>query len=252
MKTFNITSVTKYWKEIAILVLFSLVLFNCNRQHERGGLILSNEDYKDSIKISKQNLTGLDTKIKTSESKLKDLDIQEKNQIQKVQVLEKAVTEKKKEYNTLEEKEKQLHKKIDSYGTNDIAKYIGERYENPTAVSTLPYATVMQDTVGRAVVKDLVSFDVERAKNKIQKNMLADKDSIINHKDSIIEIKDEKIAEHIKINDVHKEKEVEYVKIVDTQEKIITNDSKIIKKEKRKNILKDVVIVILTGLLIFK
>lgn len=230
---------------IFLLLLFAFYAYNGDKIN----------DTLDTLKIESASKVKIDSnnkKILEAEKNISELDKKRKLIEFKIDSLNKSVAKKENSIFNLLNQEKELHKKIDSYKTNEIANYFAERYKNPTAVSTLPYATVLQDTVGRAVVKDLVSYDVTKANIKIKNEIIKDKDSTIGEQKKIIEVQDKKIIEKDTVTDRQKNTISEQNKIAESQKTQIVNGEKNLKRSERKVTVGGIVILILTTFLILK
>lgn len=222
----------RYYRELLIVFLIIVCVFSCNNPNS-GGLVLTNIVSKENTLKSEDTIKKLGLEIKDSKTTLESLKKKEKSVVSYIKDLENEANKKSIAIADLDKQKAKIDAQIKQYKTNNIYYFFTKRYPVKNAVSTLPNAVVLMDTVSKKVITDLVDYDVTKQKLKISNNTIGLKDSIINSKDTIIKFKDLMIVEHKKISDKKDAIIVEKDNIIFNDNTIIKNSEQIIKKEQK-------------------
>lgn len=186
---------------LIIVVLLFLLFKSCETNNE---VQLANETLKTDVK----DLIDTADKIAGKNRQLRDT----------ISILEAKKQKVKTEIVYIQNKAQSDIKKVATLNTVQIAEYYSKRYENdvkPTATGV-----ILNDTVAKANITELVNGDLCTEVLKLTQYELKNEEKIGVVKDSII-------GNLTSINDLKQE-------AIETQERIIKNVEKSVRKEKRK------------------
>jgi len=186
---------------LAIIILCLLLIKSCNGSAE---LKLANSD----LKLEVKDLVASVDKYVAKNNKLND----------KLVLLEKQKQKVKKQIVYVQEKTKSDIKKVPTLNTKQIANYYQERYKLPNTITQ--YGVALSDTVAKKNITELIQKDGCFAEVKLFKVQLQ-----LEEKKGIF--KDTIIGNLTKAN-------VTLNKAVFTQDKIIDNAEKLVRKERNK------------------
>jgi hypothetical protein len=169
-----------YWKNIAIAVLFLIILNTCANTQKAQ---LANDTLKDKIKISNLKADKYAKRINALNYNL--IKLEQSKQREKAKIVTVV---------------KEVEKKITALGslnTKGIATYYQERYKLPVVITQ--YGVSLKDTIAKkniveliqkdGLVKELVStrsmLNIEEQKGTVKDSIISNKSLIIVEKDKI-------------------------------------------------------------------
>ena len=183
---------------IAVMVLSFLLFKSCEKTNDLQ--LAHKQEVKDLIDTA--------DKIAGKNRQLRDT----------ISILEAKKQKVKKEIVYIQNKANSDIKKVAGLNTVQIAEYYSKRYEND--VKTNPDGVILNDTVAKANITELVNGDLCTEVLKLTRYELKNEEKISVTKDSIIS----NFEKSIVLKD----------KAIDTQKDVINNVEKSVRKEKRK------------------
>lgn len=183
---------------IAVMVLSFLLFKSCEKTNDLQ--LAHKKEVKDLIDTA--------DKIAGKNRQLRDT----------ISILEAKKQKVKKEIVYIQNKAKSDIKKVAGLNTIQIAEYYSKRYEND--VKTSPDGVILNDTVSKANITELVQGDLCTEVLKLTQYELKNEEKIGAVKDSVI-------GNLTSINDLKQE-------AIESQERIIKDVEKSVRKEKRK------------------
>lgn len=207
----------KYWIYIFCLILLIIIyfLFNSTKNLEK-----ENESLKGNILVN-QSLSDLYL------SEIQNRDKKINIYINQIDSLEKEVVKYEDSIVVIKNNSNEKVKEVSKYNTIQISNYFKDRYSPKKSISVIGNKLVLEDTISRQCITDLVKGDYVRAE-------LKETNKILNVVKFQSKIKDSTIF----ILGEQKEMLFSVIKLKDStiglQENVIKNTEKIIKKEKNK------------------
>lgn len=170
-----------YWKNIAIAVLFLIILNTCKNTKNAQ---LANDTLKEKIKISNLKADKYAKRINALNYNL--IKLEQSKQREKTKIV-----------TVVKEVEKKINV-VESLNTKQIANYYQDRYKLPVTITQ--YGVSLNDTIAKkniveliqkdGLVKELVStksmLNIEEQKGTVKDSIISNKSLIIVEKDNII------------------------------------------------------------------
>ncbi len=218
MKEINVEWLGKNWLKITVLALLLMVLA---QRCENSKLEIASAIDKKDAKTSKENALAFEKKAKNlaeKEVKYKDtiafLDKQDQKHVAEILENKTQVV--------------YLKEKVKEFKSTEIANYIKDYYKaQGSQVFTTNLGTVVKDTIGKAIITDLIDRDGLKVENGLLNQRIEVKDSTINTYQNYVDLKSKQIEALQSANSENK-KATEYT------ENALKNTEKAFKKEKLK------------------
>ena len=219
--TIDVDWLGRNYLKITIVILLLLVAFQCNSNHE---LTVASASDKKEAKTSKKNALEFEkiaVNLAKKEILYKDTIKKQKENDNKYQ---KQITENKVQVVYLKQK-------VKDFKPTEIANWVKDYYKaQGSQVFTTNLGTVVKDTIGKAIITDLIDRDGLKAENGLLNQRIEVKDSTINTYQNYVDLKSKQIEALQSANSENK-KATEYT------ENALKNTEKAFRKEKNKNLL---------------
>lgn len=208
---------SKYWKHVAIVILLLFVFFQCNSNHS---LEVTNADLKSQVETNKQ---------------LADIYIQKNDYLAEVEekhndtieALKKEISITKSKIIEVQKNTKTAIAKVKKFNRTENTEYIAQRYDAQNSVKQNEFGTNIADTITNKIIVELAEKDSLKEELIYTNDVLFDTERLSFQKDEIIKIgKQKEVNLLIGISELNK--------AIETQEKIIKNTEKQVKREKAK------------------
>jgi len=216
--TIDVDWLGRNYLKITIVILLLLVAFQCNSNHE---LTVASASDKKEAKKHKDNAEKFEKEAKN----LAEKEIRYKDTIAFLNKQDqKHVAE------ILENKTQvvYLKEKVKEFKSTEIANWVKDYYKaQGSQVFTTNLGTVVKDTIGKAIITDLIDRDGLKVENGLLNQRIEVKDSTINTYQNYVDLKSKQIEALQSANSENK-KATEYT------ENALKNTEKAFKKEKLK------------------
>lgn len=208
---------SKYWKHVAIVILLFFVFFQCNSNHS---LEVTNADLKSQVETNKQLA---EVYIQKNDYLA---EVEEKHN-DTIEALKKEISIAKSKIIEVQKNTKTAIAKVKKFNRTENTEYIAKRYDAQNSVKQNEFGTNIADTITNKIIVELVEKDSLKEELIYTNDVLFDTERLSFQKDEIIKIGKEK-----EINLLSGISELN--KAIETQEKIIKNTEKQVKREKTK------------------
>lgn len=148
------------------------------------------------LKSLEKGIISKERTIEEREEVIRKIEDKIKDSENKVAELKETVKKREKEIEDFKRKYQEQKSKIKEFTHSDYEKFYEERYStSPEDVKSTETELSLSYNVVEKVTEDIIERDYLEEENGTLKNIISDKDSIINEKDNIISDKDSVIEE---------------------------------------------------------
>lgn len=200
MKTLDLDLIKTFflnnWKNFAILILAILLFQQCN----------GNSELKLSAELHEANAKQYLLEVKAIKL---DMAIQRKKYNDDICKLDFQILEKNNKIADLKKNVKTKTAQIKKYNSNDIANYLKDKYRLTNGIKTIEKANIINDSVGRLVVTDLVIGESCKFENKELKSIITiqeDKFNVANNHIDSLNVSIEAMVKNYELADSEKDK----------------------------------------------